>query len=141
MFNDSTRQSYDYEIVISKSKGKYTAYSHTWYIIDNKRYYGIKKINVRIAKDGKIVMQDATLVDNNYPIPAYKSVIQLNVLDLASISNETMLKGEFVTNRSKYFKELTGRISVQKSNPLLVQSDLMQYLQKNSMDGFITALK
>jgi hypothetical protein len=46
-----------------------------------------------------------------------------------------------VTNRSKYFKELTGRISVQKSNPLLVQSDLMQYLQKNSMDGFITALK
>jgi hypothetical protein len=63
------------------------------------------------------------------------------VLDLASISNETMLKGEFVTNRSKYFKELTGRISVQKSNPLLVQSDLMQYLQKNSMDGFITALK
>jgi len=140
MYNDSTKQSLEYEIVISKEKGKYTAYSHTWYVVDDKKYYGIKKINVRVAKDGKIVMQDAKLLEDNYPGPANKNVIQLNVLDLANSGDIASLDGEFVTNRSKGYRALTGHISIKKVNPL-TKSDLVQYLQKTSGDNSFTAVK
>ena len=140
MYNDSTQQSLQYEIVITEKNGKYTGYSHTWFLMDGKKYYGIKKINVRIAKDGKIVMQDAKLIEENYPILPDKHVYQLNVLDLATNTDETVLKGLFVTNRSKYYREFTGLISVKKVNPLS-QSDLVQFLQKSSSDNNFTVAK
>lgn len=133
MYNEVSNQSLDYEIVISKEKGKITAYSHTWFLIGDKKYYGVKKLNVRIAKDGKIVFQDAKLLDHNYPMAPYKEVLQLNVLDLASQGSESTLNGLFVTNRTRHFKELTGRINIKKVNPLS-KSDLMSYFQKNSLD-------
>ena len=141
MLNESFNQSYDYEVVITKDKGKYTAFSHTWFLIDGKRYYGVKKLNVRVAKDGKIVMQDASLVDNNYPVPAYKKVIQLNVLNLTNADSDPVMEGEFVTNRSKDYKEITGRINIKKVSQLSAQSDLMEYLQKNSSNINVTVVK
>lgn len=141
LYNDSTNQSLDYEVVISKSKGKYSAYSHTWYLIDNQRYYGIKKLNVRIAKNGKIVMQDASLKENNYPIRIHKDAVQLNVLDFTTDNNEATLNGIFVTNATTGHKALTGRIAVTRVNPLLVQSDLMPFMQKNGADASITVVK
>lgn len=136
LFNDSTQQTLDYEIVISKKNGKYSGFSYTWFQVNDKKYYGIKKINVRVAKDGKIIMQDASLVENNYPVPPSKNIIQLNVLDLASAGDETSLNGLFVTNRSKEFRELTGRVNIKKANPLSL-SYLMQYLQKISGENIL----
>lgn len=140
MINEISKQSLDYEIVISKDKGKITAYSHTWFVIDDKKYYGVKKLNVRIAKDGKIVLQDAKLLDNNYPIAPYKEVLQLNVLDLASHGSESTLNGLFVTNRTRHFKELTGTINIKKVSPFS-KSDLLSYLQQNSMEIDLTVSK
>lgn len=140
MFNDSTQQYLQYEIVISKVKGKYAGFSHTWFLVNGKKYYGIKKINVRIARDGKIIMQDAKLVEENYPILPDKHVYQLNVLDLANRGDETTLDGLFVTNRSKYYKEFTGHINVKRINQL-TQSDLVEYLQKNNNDNNLTVVK
>ena len=137
MYNDSTRQSLEYEIVISKKHGKYTGFSHTWFMLNDMKYYGIKKINIRVAKDGKIIMQDAKLVEENYPILPNKNVYQLNVLDLAIAGDESTLNGLFVTNRSKYHKELTGRINIKKVNPQS-ESELVHYLQKNSTDNNLT---
>lgn len=133
MFNDSTQQSLEYEIVITKDKGKFTGYSHTSFVQNGTKYYGIKKINVRVAKDGKIVMQDAKLIENNFTETPNKNVIQLNVLDLANSGDETYLDGRFVTNRHKDHQAFTGRLSIKKVNPLS-QSDLMLYLQKNTED-------
>jgi|GWRWMinimDraft_5_1066013.scaffolds.fasta_scaffold15859_2 inorganic pyrophosphatase/exopolyphosphatase len=141
MYNDSTNQSFDYEIVISKVKGKLTGFSLTSYVINDKKYYGIKKINVRIAKDGKIVLQDAKMIENNYPDKQNKNVIQLDVLSLANNGTETFLDGLFVTNRSREFNEATGRMSIKKANPLLAQSDLMKYLENNTADGNLTVVK
>ena len=140
MFNDSSQQSLQYEIVITKKNGKYTGFSHTWFLADGKKYYGIKKINVRVARDGKIIMQDAKLIERNYPILPDKHVYQLNVLNLATSADETVLDGLFVTNRSKYYKEFTGHINVKKVNPLS-ESDLVQFLQKNSSDNNFTVAK
>ncbi len=138
-FNDSTQQSLQYEVVITKVKGKYTGLSHTWFLVGDKKYYGIKKINVRVAKDGKIVMQDASLLEDNYPELPSKHVMQLNVLDLANAGDENSLEGLFVTNRTKDFHEHTGRINIKRVNPSLTQSYLMQYLQKTTADITLTA--
>ena len=140
MFNDSTQKSLPYEMVISKENGKYTGYSHSWFLVDGKEYYGVKKIKVRVAKDGKIVMQDAELIENNYPGGPDKNVYQLNVLDLANIGNEITLQGPFVTNRTKVYTELTGSINVKKVSEL-TGSELMTFLQKNGMDKSFTAVK
>ena len=141
MYNDSTKQSLDYEIVISKVKGKLTGFSHTSYVVNDKKYYCIKKISVRVAKDGKIVLQDAKLVENNYDNQQNKNVIQLNVLDFASSGNDNFMDGIFVTNRSKEYQAITGRMSIKKVNPLVVQSDLWKYLQKNAEEDNMTVVK
>lgn len=141
MYNDSTQQSLEYEIVISKEKGKLIGYSHTSYLIGSTKYYGVKKINVRIAKDGKIVMQDAKWLENNYPGEQGKNVIQLNVLDLAKSGEESYMDGLFVTNRSKAYNALTGRMSIKRVNPLVAQSELIKYLQMNAADDNLTAVK
>ena len=141
MYNDSTQQTLEYEIVISKVKGKYTGYSHTAYYAGNTKYYGIEKLSVRIAKDGKIVMQDAKWLENNYPGEQSKHVIQLNVLDLAKNGEEFNMNGLFVTNRSRAYNSLTGRMSIKKVNPLVVQSELIKYLQINNTDENLTAVK
>jgi hypothetical protein len=111
-------------------------------VLNNKKYYGIKKINVRIAKDGKIVMQDEDLVENNYPTPANKNVIQLNVLDLAITGADATLDGLFVTNRSKAFNALTGKIHVSRVSPLLAETNAVEYFKKQNNEGNeITAVR
>ena len=141
MYNDSTRQALEYEIVISKEKGKYVGYSHTSYVNGETRYYGVKKMSVRLAKDGKIVMQDAKWLENNFPAEQTKNIIQLNVLDLSKSGDESFMDGPFVTNRSKAYHAVTGRLSIQRVNPLTAQTVLMKYLPNNGADENLTAGK
>ncbi len=139
MYNDSTKQSYEYEIVISKEKGKYSGFSHTWFIIDEKKYYGVKKVKVSIAKNGKVIIVDDQLIDNNYPVTPNKYVRQLNILDLAAKGADVVLNGLFLTNATKDFREFTGQVNVKRESQYS-QSDLMQYLQKNTKEyGFTVA--
>ena len=140
LYNDFTQQSLPYEVFISKKNGKYTGFSQTWFLIDEKKYYGIKKINVRIAKDGKIVMQDALMIENNYPIGSNKNVVQLNVLDLVTHDNETTLDGLFVTNRSRSYSDLTGRINLKRVSASN-ESSLAQYIRKGGSENEVTAVK
>ena len=140
MYNDSTQQSLPYEIYISKENGKYTGLSHSWFLINEKQYYGIKKINVRVAKDGRIIIQDAALVANNYPVAPDKNVVQLDVLDLVKTNDQTIMNGPFATKRTKLYSELTGRINIKKVNTAS-ESSLMQYLQKNGSDNDVTVAK
>ncbi|MFM6926354.1 MAG: hypothetical protein ACKOU7_12685 [Ferruginibacter sp.] len=141
MYNDSTKQSLDYEIVVTKVKGKLTGFSRTSYNLNNQNYFSIKKIDVRIARDGKIVFQDAKMVVNNYPDQQNKNIIQLNVLNLAKSGEESIMDGIFVTNRSKAYQSFTGRMSIKKVNPLLAQSDLWKYLQNSPGETDMTAVK
>jgi hypothetical protein len=140
MYNDSTKQSLPYEIFITKDNGKYTGFSQTWFVVNDKKCFGIKKIKVHVAKDGKVVMQDEALIEHTYPIAPDKNVNQLNVLDLVAIAGETTMDGPFATRRTKEFTSLTGRITIKKvtaSN----ESSLMQYLQKSGIDNGIAAAK
>lgn len=130
MYNNATNKSLPYEIYISKNNNKYSGYSYSWFTVNGKEYYGVKTLKINIAKDGKVVILDETLINNNYPDGPDKNVRQLNVLDLASKDNEVVLDGPFETRRTKDYQELTGRINVKKVSTL-TESDLLAFLQKN----------
>lgn len=139
LYNDSTKQSLPYEIFISKENGKLTGYSHSWFAVDGKKYYGIKKVKVRVAKDGKVIVQDDELLVNDYP-QIDKNVYQLNVLTLNTVNEEAVLTGPFVTNRTRQYAELTGQINLKKVSAG-AESALMNFLQRTGGDNGIAATK
>lgn len=129
LYNDTTKQFYKYEIGISKEKGKYTGFSHTWFLLDDKQYYGVKKVKIKVAEDGKIIIEDDGLIANNYPVAPSKNVRQLNVLILDESESEMKLTGSFTTNRTKEYRPLTGTINLQRKNDFW-QSALVPHLQE-----------
>ncbi|MEX1202775.1 MAG: hypothetical protein WEA59_06005 [Ferruginibacter sp.] len=129
LYNDTTQIDYQYEIGISKEKGKYVGYSHTWFILDDKQYYGVKKVKINIANDGKIIVEDDGLISNNYPVPPSKNVRQLNILSLDATGPAMILTGPFSTNRTKQYHSLTGRITLQKKIDFW-QSALIPHLEE-----------
>ena len=140
MYNDSTKQSLPYEVLIKKENGKYTGFSYSWFLIGGKEYYGIRKVKVSVAKDGKIVIKDASLIENNYPVQPDKNVHQLNVLDLVSGENEISLDGLFVTNLTKQFGEATGHINIKRIDSFS-ESSLMSYLHKKGLENEVAVAK
>jgi hypothetical protein len=140
MYNDSTKKSLPYELLIKKEKGKYTGLSYSWFLIGGEEYYGIKKVKVSVAKDGKIVIRDAALIENNYPVAPDKNVSQLNVLDLVNSENEISLDGLFVTNLTKRYWEATGHINIKRTDAFS-ESSLMQYLQKKEAENGVAVIK
>ena len=130
MFNDTTELNYRYEIAISEKNGKLIGYSQTFFIIDGKEYYGVKKLKVSIDGD-KIITQDLKYLDNNYPattkIP--KGVYVINVLNFEKKNNVMMLSGMFETNRTRQYAPATGYIHVERKIDVK-ESPLVQQLSK-----------
>ena len=50
IYNDTNQLTYQYEIGISKEKGKYSGFSHTWFTLGDSQYFGVKKVSVKIAR-------------------------------------------------------------------------------------------
>ena len=127
MFNDTTELNYRYEIAISEKNGKLIGYSQTFFIIDGKEYYGLKKIKITIDGD-KVITQDLKLLENNYPatIKIPKGVYVINVLNFEKKNDVMMLSGVFETNRTRQYAPATGYIHVErkidvKESPLVKQ--------------------
>lgn len=128
MYNDTTQKFLKYEIAISEKKGKLYGYSHTYFILDDKEYHGVKKVKIK-REDGKIIVQDMELIANNYPVPPAKGVRQLDVLTLEISDGVMTLSGPFSTNRTKVYSSLTGSIKVEhKTN--FKQSALVPHLEE-----------
>jgi hypothetical protein len=140
LFNDTTQKFYKYEIGISKEKGKYSGFSHTWFLIGDTQYFGVKKLSIKIADDGKIIVEDNGLIANNYPIAPNKGVRQLNVLSLDASDSVMKLTGPFTTNRTKQYHSLTGSVSLQRKNDFW-QSSLVPHLQELGKDEELSFVK
>lgn len=140
LYNDSTQKYYKYEIGISKEKGKYSGFSHTWFLIGDTQYFGVKKVTVKIAGDGKVIVEDNGLIAHNYPIPPSKGVRQLNILALDASDSLMSLTGPFTTNRTKDYLPLTGNISLQRKNDFW-QSSLVPHLQELGKDEELSFVK
>ncbi len=128
MYNDTTMQFLKYEIAISENKGKLSGYTHTYFILDDKEYHGVKKAKIK-RKDGKIIVEDVELIANNYPVSPAKGVRQLDVLTLEIKDGVMILSGPFSTNRTKVYHSLTGSINVQRKTNFK-QSALVPHLEE-----------
>lgn len=135
--SDSSQQNYKYEIAISEKDGKYNGYSHTWFIIEGKEYFAIKKVSIKMAKDGKVIVLDEALISHNLPELPVKYSKQLNVLDLNSSNTKTSLEGIFVTNRTKQYQSLTGSVKLKYSENFS-QSALLPSLKKLNINNDLT---
>jgi hypothetical protein len=133
LYNDTTKQYHGYEIGISEEKGKLSGFSHTWFFVNDKKYYGVKKLKVRKANDGKIIIEDAGVIAYNYPEEPPKGVRQLNVLTLEVKDSILKLTGPFTTNRTKVYSSVTGTIELQRRNDYW-QSALVPHLQELGME-------
>lgn len=129
LYNDTTHQYYRYEVAITENKGKLSGFSHTWFLLGDKRYFGLKKVKVKKANDGKIIIEDNGLITNNYPVEPAKNVRQLNVLTLTIADDRMILEGPFSTNATKQYSSLTGSINLSKKIDYW-QSDLVPHLQE-----------
>ena len=139
--NDSTAQMLDYEVVISSQHGKFTAYTRTWFLVNDTNYYGVKKINIRVANDGKIIMQDEKLHESNYPPGFPTQVLQLNVLDLVTKGEDLVLSGVFETKRTKAFSPLTGSVHLKRIVASVSQNNPLQYFYNSKSRAEFTAAK
>lgn len=128
IYNDTTQQYLRYEIAISENKGKLSGYSHTFFIIDDIEYYGVKKVKIR-REDNKIIIQDDKVITNNYPVEPPKGVRQVDVLTLEMQDSLMFLTGPFTTNPTKVYRPLTGSIKVQRKNDFR-QSALVPHLEE-----------
>ncbi len=136
LFNDTTQLFYQYEIGISAEKGKLTGFSHTWFLFEDKQYYGVKKVKVKRV-GSKIIIEDAGLISHNYPTPPSKGVRQLNVLELEIKDSIITLSGPFSTNRTRDYSSLTGTVSLQRKNDYW-QSALVPHLQELGLEKQLT---
>jgi len=139
LYNDTTQQYLRYEIAISEHKGKLSGYSHTFFIIDDREYYGVKKVKIR-QEEGKIIVQDEKMVTNNYPIAPPKGVRQVNLLTLEMQDSLMFLTGPFTTNPTKEYRPLTGSIKVQRKNDYR-QSALVPHLEELGLSKELSFIK
>ena len=129
LFNDTTGLYYSYEIGISLEKNKYTGFSHTYFIKDDKSYYGVKKLSIHIDEQKKLIVVDDGLIANNYPEAPAKGVKQTNVLSLTVQDSTMILEGPYSTNNTKNYHAITGRIRLERKNDYW-KSALMPHLQE-----------
>lgn len=139
LYNDTTQRFYKYEIGISEEKGKLSGFSHTFFLVEDKEFYGVKKVKVK-RTGGKIIVEDAGLIANNYPESPAKGVRQLNVLTLEIKDSIMTLTGPYSTNRTKEYSSLTGTVSLQRKNNFR-QSALVPHLQELGRSNELSFVK
>lgn len=132
MYNDTTRLNYRYEIAISESKGKLYGFTHTYFILNDKEYHGVKKI--KIKRDGEeLIIEDVDLIANNYPIKPPKGVHVRNTMVFELKDDKMLLSGKFSTNRTREYAPATGFIYVERKNDFL-NSALIPHLQELGLE-------
>ena len=115
LYNDTTQQKVQYEIVIGEKNGKFTGYSYTIFIVDNRELTGVKSIKITRNKD-HIFFEDIDLVYNNYPFDPPKGVRQLTSLTFDEELGKKVLTGKFITTRTRqYGRQVTGTIRLEQS--------------------------
>ncbi len=138
MYNDTTQKNMRYEIAISENKGKLYGYSHTYFILNDKEYHGVKKLKVK--RDGdKITTEEDELIVHNYPVAPAKGVHQQNKLVLEIKDDIMVLSGFYTTNRTKNYAPATGFVHVERTNDYR-QSALVPHLQELNLAKNLTFL-
>jgi len=120
-------------------KGKLSGYSHTYFILDDKQYHGVKKLKIK-REGNKITTEDNDLIVHNYPIPPAKGVHQQNKLVFEIKDTVMILSGMYTTNRTRDFHPVTGYIHVERKKDYS-QSALVPHLKELNLAKKLSFLK
>lgn len=140
MYNDTTGLYYKYEIGISFEKNKYSGFSHTYFLKDDKSYYGVKKLDIHIDESNRIILKDDGLIANNYPEAPAKGVRQTNILSLVLNDSIMVLDGPYSTNSTRTFNAITGHIRVVRKNDFW-KSALIPHLEELGRENQLSFVK
>ena len=139
MYNDTTQQNFRYEIAISEEKGKLYGYSHTYFILEDKQYHGVKKLKIK-RNGNEVTTEETALIVHNYPIEPAKGVHQKNTLVFEIKDTVMILSGMYTTNRTRNFHPVTGYIHVERKKDYS-QSALIPHLKELNLAKNLTFLK
>ncbi|MBC8033314.1 MAG: hypothetical protein H7Y03_04160 [Chitinophagaceae bacterium] len=139
IYHDTTRQTLRYEVGISEEKGKLTGFSHTFFIFEDKEYFGLKKIKIRKVKD-KYVIEDVELIADNYPARPPKGVHQISALNFTELDGVMYLDGLFTTTRTKQFHPATGVVHLTRKSDVK-QSALIPHLTELRLVNKLSFIK
>jgi hypothetical protein len=128
LFNDSTKLTQNYELSLKDDGKNITGTSYTTFILDDKYYFGLRTLKGS-KKDGKLVLEEVTLLENNFPSAPPKGIRRMAVIPLNGDGEIELLNGMWQTNRTRQFAPVTGLINLQKDNDSL-KSGLMAYLKE-----------
>ena len=138
LYNDSTGLNHVYDIAITENKGKLFGYSRTGFIKDDEQFFNIKDISIKMM-NGKLVTRDERTISQHYPIAPPKGIFQLNVLQYSIAGGDTILAGEFSTNRTKKFTQVTGMVRLVKKQGA-EKSSMLPHLQELGLAGNLSFL-
>lgn len=128
LYNDSTGLNYVYDLAITENQGKLSGYSRTGFIYKDEQFFSMKEISVKLL-NGKILTKDEGTISQYYPTTPPKGVFQLNILNMTVVAGDTILAGEFSTNRTKKYTQVTGLVKlVKKAGP--EKSSMLPHLQE-----------
>lgn len=107
IFNDSTQQYLPFELAISRKNGVLSGYSYTVFTVDSIKNIGVKEVTIK-EKEGKYIVRDKKLIDDNYLSRPAKGVY--TTLELRHEESDTadVLAGIWFTNKTKLYFPLSG---------------------------------
>ncbi len=103
-----------YEAVISRSGTELTGYSKIIFVNKGEETYAIKSLLVK-KEDDKYILEEDSLVFDNFLEEAPKKIKQVSTLELQIGSKKMTLSGNFKTKATMGLKSATGEVFLQKA--------------------------
>jgi hypothetical protein len=128
LFNDTTKLTQNYELALKDDGKNITGTSYTTFVLDDQYYFGLRTLK-GYKKDGKLILEEVSLLENNFPVAPPKGIRRMAVIPINDSGEIELLNGMWQTNRTKQFKPVTGLINLRKDEET-AKSALMSYLQE-----------
>ncbi len=118
-----------YEAVITRNGEELTGYSKIIFENKGEETYAIKSLSISIQDDKYILEEDSLLFDN-FKDEAPRKIKQVNTLDLQIGTKKMLFSGTFKTKATMGLKAATGEVSLQKS---IVPDSSLLFVELGSM--------
>lgn len=126
--NDSTGKEQQYELALSEYRGKITGYSYTTFVRNDSLFYSIKRVKGS-RKEKEILVEDESMIANNFPEKPAKGVRQVNHIALTNEDTLRTVTGTWETTRTKIYYSLSGKSEMALVNDSL-HSSLIAHLKE-----------
>ncbi|GAA4337940.1 hypothetical protein [Flaviaesturariibacter amylovorans] len=113
LYNDTTRLLQHFELSLSQESGRIRGFAYTTFTVNDRFYYGIRKVK-GLVREGKLFVEDDELLDNNFPEKPAKGVRKLLVLPVSGDGLVEILEGRWETNRTKQWAPVTGTVNLRR---------------------------